>query len=148
MPSEVSEALDALRKQSESIKLSHSPADQDQPRFSADNTSNAYEAESLVQGAVRNSIENPFEEFEDRFEPGVYVTYAHYKDGSTAFRRVRFKYCFPSHYFSFFCLCYFSFTSFHFSTRINKLVIDFELAKMTTNLVYGKCWLGTPIFKL
>lgn len=103
MPPEVFETLDALRKQSESIKPSHGPADQDQPRFLAENTSNAYEEESSVQvqSGASSSTENPYEESEDRFEPGVYVTYAQFRDGSTAFRRVRFKYCFPSTVFIF-----------------------------------------------
>ncbi|KAJ4805835.1 Regulator of chromosome condensation (RCC1) family protein [Rhynchospora pubera] len=86
VPPEVFETLTALRK------LTHGQADQDQPRITADNTGNTYEAETSMQGTVRNSVDNiPFEEFEDRFEPGVYVTYARYQDGSTAFKRIRFN---------------------------------------------------------
>ncbi|KAJ3688934.1 hypothetical protein LUZ61_018098 [Rhynchospora tenuis] len=85
VPPEVFETLTALRT------LTHGQADQDQPRITADNTGNTYEAETSMQGAVRNSVDNSFEEFEDRFEPGVYVTYARYQDGSTGFKRIRFN---------------------------------------------------------
>jgi Transcription factor regulating root and shoot growth via Pin3 len=67
-----------------------------------------------VQGAIRNSIENQYEENEDRFEPGVYVTYGRASDGSTIFRRVRFKYYFPSFVFAI------------FFAIINKLVVGFN----------------------
>jgi hypothetical protein len=129
LPPEVSETLDALRKQSESIKLSNGPTEQDQPRFSADNTSNTYEAESLVQSAIRNSTENQYEEFEDRFEPGVYVTYGRARDDSTIFRRVRFKYSFPSYYLSSFIFIIFSFTVFYFFTSNNKVVVGLKVSQ-------------------
>ncbi|KAJ3678505.1 hypothetical protein LUZ60_002308 [Juncus effusus] len=101
-PPELVEALRSLKTKAESILF---PDQADHARSSTDRPSTErLEVENSEQGTgTRNSIDGnstdvqnylkdaPFEEKEERFEPGVYVTLAIYKNGARLFRRIRFN---------------------------------------------------------